>query len=274
MTFLKHDIIYQRISKRGGQIVDNPRHPGLLQRIEKDDPVITAYQKVLDRVAEFGEHLPGWVLTGGLAIPAAIGYFYRKHRAVHLGILASELPKFLITMSAHQYYLFARTQMRTISETTKRDVYVPLMPEEIEKITRLEPLGKSWFGGGEKSENLRLIKVGEDGIVYPHENLLSYFDIYLHDEREEKLISNDDEPREMQGYFTGESYHTIHDRIVPLVNLEYLRLIKKERLLQNRKSLIKNRRERSKADKYDLKQIALYKKQAQILLSAHSNTNR
>src|SRR3989344_92427 len=258
MTELTNDPLYRRLCNKGGQIVINPRHPGTLHCItDEHDPHIAEYKRALDEIARMGEHLAGWVLTGGFAIPATLGQFYRRHRAIHLGVESAALPALLNAVSEQGYYPFARTQMKRISETQKRDIYIPLTPEEIQKLSRLEKLESTMMGLGDKSENIRLIKMFSE-IITPHEDLLSYLDLYIHRDQGDKLLSNDDKPRPLQRYFEGESYHTSNGRALHIVNLSYLKTIKKERYEKNRRSWVKNRKERSKTDQYDLQKIAEY----------------
>lgn len=250
---LAGDRYYEKIVKRGQQVVINPYHSKKLELLSEHDSRIAAYKEALDVVAQLCEGVRGYVLTGGLAIPATTGCFYRAHRALHLGLQRDELPLFLECMSENNYYLFSRIDMRRkiVGRGWKRDVYEPLTLEEIKRLVAGQQLEKRCAGLSNKAENLRLIQVVHlGGTIQSHQSLTAYLDLYLHwYDAAGYLASNDDQKkRNLPTYFSGGFYEAKGGRKLPLVNLEYLLQRKSERYA----------RKKRETDRYDVKRIKEY----------------
>ena len=135
-------------------------------------------------------------------------------------------------------------------DTKKRDNYEPVNETEIIKLSRGERLEKRILGFIDKTKNLRLIQVKRYGWIEPHENLNSYVDLYIHHYKNGQLYSNDDKPREINGYFSGAVYKTKSGISLPIVNLRYLYEIKKERF----------EKKMGETDAFDLAMITIYLK--------------
>src|SRR3989344_2587243 len=112
---LEEDSLYKKILGRGYQWVFNPVHDSSLCLLKKQEAysnsLINEYEIAIDTLAKIFEGLNSWVLTGGLAIPAAINTFYRKHNAMHIGLPSKDLPALLEKASENNYYLFERKWM-------------------------------------------------------------------------------------------------------------------------------------------------------------------
>ena len=251
---LMNDEFYRVIVNKGHQMVINPYHPKNLVHLEPDDERIKEYEKALDLLGQLTKGLKDYVLTGGLAIPATTGKWYRVHRALHLGLEIKQLPEFLDHVSHNNFYLFSRLRMRRhlMSRNQKRDIYEPITLKEISQLVNKQHLGKRCGGLEDKTENLRLIQIIHiAGNIRPHQQLFDYIDLYLHWQDEEGyLCSNDDRNRIVPDYFKGATYNTKSGEKIQVVSLEYLRQIKSERFA------LKNR----ETDSLDLEKISEYQK--------------
>src|SRR3989344_8104798 len=253
-SVLANDGLYDRVIHKGHQLVINPYHPKKLELLTPDDAQISKYKTALDLLAQLTAGMKDYVLTGGLAIPATTGKWYRVHRALHLGLEIKQLPEFLDHVSHNNFYLFSRLRMRRhlMSRNQKRDIYEPITLTEISQLVNKQHLGKRCGGLEDKTENLRLIQIIHiAGNIRPHQQLFDYIDLYLHWQDEEGyLCSNDDRNRIVPDYFKGATYNTKSGEKIQVVSLEYLRQIKPERFA------LKNR----ETDSLDLAKISEYQK--------------
>jgi len=254
-SVLANDGLYDRVIHKGHQLVINPYHPKKLELLTPDDAQISKYKTALDLLAQLTAGMKDYVLTGGLAIPATTGKWYRVHRALHLGLEIKQLPEFLDHVSHNNFYLFSRLRMRRhlMPRNQKRDIYEPVTLREISQLVNKQCLGKRCGGLMDKTENLRLIQITHTaGKVQPHQHLFDYIDIYLHWQDEEGyLCSNDDRKRIVPDYFKGATYNTKSGGKIPVVNLEYLRQIKSERFA----------RKKRETNRFDLQEISEYQKE-------------
>ncbi len=253
-NILANDVLYNKVIHKGHQLVINPYHPKKLETLKPNDAHIKEYETALDLLAQLTAGMKDYVLTGGLAIPATTGKWYRVHRALHLGLEVTQLPEFLDHVSHNNFYLFSRLRMRRqlIPKNQKRDIYEPVTLKEISQLVKKQRLEKRCGGLVDKTENLRLIQITHTtGKVQPHQHLFDYVDLYLHWQDEEGyLCSNDDRKRIVPDYFKGVNYNTKSGIEMPVVSLEYLRQIKSERFA----------RKKRETDSLDLKEISKYQK--------------
>ncbi len=253
-NILANDMLYSKLINKGHQLVINLYHLKELELLTPGDVRIKGYETALDLLAQLTEGMKNCVLTGGMAIPATTGEWYRVHRALHLGLEVSQLLEFLEHVSNNNFYLFSRLRMRRylIPRSQKIDIYEPVTLKEISQLVNKQRLGKRCGGLEDKTENLRLIQIIHiAGNIQPHQQLFDYIDLYLHWQNEEGyLCSNDDRQRIAPDYFKGTTYHTKSGREIQVVNPEYLRQIKSERFA----------RKKRETDSLDLEKIAEYQR--------------
>jgi hypothetical protein len=190
-------------------VLINPFRRGTLRSTTPE--ATRAAESSLDKLADILKGNFEWVLSGGLAIPTTIGSFYRIHDDIDIGIHERDLGKLAEAAAQNGYGLFSRIFMTKVSPSHKVDVYKSVSPEEaLEK----------------QSKRLRLVRLGKNGKIVRHENLLDYFDVYTHYYEDGELVSNEDGTRVPLFNNYGRAYTTISKKKIIVRALEYIEQLK------------------------------------------------
>lgn len=210
-------------------VLVNPIHHRVVKPIS--DEQIKEVKRCLGELAEILDGDFSWVLSGGLAIPATKGTFYRVHGDIDIGLHQDDVFKLTECTKNKGYSLVSRKIMAKISSQKKLDIYKEVTPEEA-----LE----------NKCENLRLVRKDEQGRLVEHKHLLDYFDVYLHHFESGFLVSKDGKMR-IPSDVPSVTYTTLSGKEIMLRPLEYIVELKKDR--------------RNEIDQYDINFLA---KQAEV----------
>jgi len=190
-------------------VLINPFHKRALRSITPEATRTTEYS--LDKLVDILKGNFEWVLSGGLAIPTTIGSFYRIHDDIDIGIHERDLEKLTEAAAQNEYGLFSRIFMTKISTAHKVDVYKSVSPEEaLEK----------------QCKRLRLVRLGKNGKIARHDNLLDYFDVYTHYYEDGELVSNEGGTRVPLFNNYGKTYATISGKKIMVRALEYIEQLK------------------------------------------------
>lgn len=190
-------------------VLINPFRRGALRSITPE--AARNAESSLDKLVDILKGNFEWVLSGGLAIPTTIGSFYRIHDDIDIGIHERDLGKLAETAAAKGYGLFSRIFMTKVSPSRKIDVYKSVSAEEaLEK----------------QSKKLRLVRLGENGKIARHDNLLAYFDVYTHYYEDGELVSNEEGIRVPLFNNYGRAYTTVSGKKIIVRALEYIEQLK------------------------------------------------
>ncbi len=192
------------------QWLSNPTHPKEVkpiteQRIRELEQAIAQLPLILGEKEK-------WVLSGGLVIALVGEEYYRDHFDIDIGIHEVDLEAVVKSAEKKKYTLATRTFMGKILGDKKIDVYEKLTPEKAIK---------------EGKKNLRLVKEYEpNGDIVRHENILDYFDVYLHRCIGTDIISNEGDLVVPATYNFGGILHYTANEAIRLRSLRYLEVIK------------------------------------------------
>jgi hypothetical protein len=120
-------------------------------------------ERSIDCLPDILGHQSTWMLSGGLAVPASVGRFYRIHYDIDIGVFEGDLDTVIETAGRNSYGLFSRRIMTKIPGTDlKVDIYRSVSVSEVKD---------------KHPKNLRLVRLENDQPVH-HAHLLDYFDVY------------------------------------------------------------------------------------------------
>src|SRR4030042_2799982 len=100
----------------------------LLRRAMPED--IVDMEEDLDSLARLLEGDFAWCLAGGMAIPASLGRFYRRHTDIDIEVEGSNLGRLVEKARAEGYGLFSRGAVARLGKTTMVFHFVPLTEAE------------------------------------------------------------------------------------------------------------------------------------------------
>lgn len=195
---------------RDHQFVVN-HHPGRFLR-KAAPPHVAEMEASLDAVAlMLGDRLV-WHLSGGLAIPATIGRFYRRHADIDVRVENCVLPELVKRAQGFGYLLFAHLGAIRLSHTRRVDRYRPL--------TTAEALTGRWKG-------LRLVRSRSDGTVIPIKRLQDSLDLHVYEIRKDVMTNLRNGRHVPAELLNGATYITGSGFRIRVVDLQFVLACKK-----------------------------------------------
>lgn len=171
-----------------------------------------AIERALDGVAEiFGDQCE-WMLTGGLAIAATMGRFYRDANDLDIAVHQDQLTRLVRVAQDHGYEFFARRGATKVFPKKRLTFY-----------QRIEPARAADNWG----RRFRLIRTGRGGWRAASISLLDFMDVYAYDCRDGVVRSNGSDMQVAATENCGTIYTTVTGRKVPLRGMGYMAQIKR-----------------------------------------------
>lgn len=184
------------------QILTNTYHRRQLRQVSPDQAQYL--EQALDELARLLSGAATWELSGGLAIAATIGRFYRMHDDIDINVDIEDLNEFVAHARKQGYALFGRGLIVRTSLNTKIDVYKALSTTE---------------AATGKHRHLRLARVDPDGLIVPHRQLTDYIDLYPYTIEKNEIVDLLTNQRAPLSHRYASSYTTLSGNVVRNVDL-------------------------------------------------------
>jgi hypothetical protein len=168
----------------------------------------------LDGLAEIFADKCDWMLTGALAIAAAIGKFYRHHHDLDIAAQKDEIPQVVKVARAAGYNLFHRMGSTKIWSKKRLTIFRRIRIEDILKCG---------------DERVRLLHVGINGWRLARMSLLDAVDIYPFTTQDGWASSCHSPVRVPISQLKGKNYITLSGRELPVRGMAYMEQYKKYR---------------------------------------------
>lgn len=171
-----------------------------------------AIEQALDGLAEIFGGECEWMLTGGLAIAATMGRFYRDANDLDIAVDQDQLARLVEVAQKRGYEFFVRRGALKVFPKTRLTFYQRIAPAQA---------SSNWW------RRFRLIRTGRNGWRASSISMLDFIDVYAYECRDGLVRSNGSDMRVSVTENCGAVYTSISGRKVLLRGMGYMAHIKR-----------------------------------------------